>query len=269
MAGVSATGGVDGPDGVSATGGVDGPDDVSATDGVGGPDGGSGPARRTPPIRVLVADDDALVRSALRMVLGGADGITVVAEVADGDEVAAAVDAHAPDVVLMDIRMPRVDGLAATERLRRRRPAPEVVVLTTFDVDDHVIRALRAGASGFLLKDTPPGDIVEAVRRVAVGEAMLSPTVTRRLVAHVAASEGRTTPDDPRRARARALLDRLGEREHEVALAVGRGLSNAQIGAELYMSVATVKAYVSRLFTKLGLENRVQVALLAHDADLL
>ncbi|MDT3444339.1 response regulator transcription factor [Pseudofrankia sp. BMG5.37] len=236
------------------------------------------------PVRVLVVDDDPLVRTALAMVFGGADGVLVVGEAGDGDEVGAAVDAHGPDVVLMDIRMPRVDGFAATEALRARADPPEVIVLTTFDTDEHALRALRAGASGFLLKDTPPAEIVRAVQRVAAGDPILSPAVLRRLMAHAATAfppRGETSPSASARAtapvsgrgsaaaqRARASLDLLSEREHEVALAVGRGLSNAQIAAELYMSVATVKSYVSKLFTRLGLDNRVQIALLVHDADL-
>ena len=219
------------------------------------------------PVRVLVVDDDPLVRAALAMVLGGAEDLELVGEASDGAGVPAAVDRAAPDVVLMDIRMPQVDGLTATERLQARRDAPEVIVLTTFDADDQVLRALRAGASGFLLKDTPPAAIVEAVRRVAAGEPMLSPTVTRQLIAHVAAVEAAPAGED-RSTRARARLEQLSDREREVALAVGRGLSNAQIGAELYLSVATVKAHVSRLLVKLDLANRVQVALLTHDADL-
>ena len=221
----------------------------------------------TPPVRVLVVDDDPLVRGALAMVLGGAAGLVLAGEAADGDEVAEAVARCSPDVVLMDIRMPRTDGLTATERLLQRRDAPAVIVLTTFDADDQVLRALRAGASGFLVKDTPPAAIVEAVRRVAEGEPMLSPTVTRRLIAHVAAAAP-VPPVEDRAGRARARLDQLSDREREVALAVGRGLSNAQIGAELYLSVATVKAHVSRLLVKLDLANRVQVALLMHDAEL-
>ncbi|WP_040339336.1 response regulator transcription factor [Candidatus Blastococcus massiliensis] len=213
-------------------------------------------------------DDDPVVRAALAMVLGGSGDCVLVGEGADGEEVPAAVAEHAPDVVLMDIRMPRVDGLTATERLRARADGPEVIVLTTFDADASVLRALRAGASGFLLKDTPPAAIVEAVRRVAAGEPMLSPTVTRQLMAHVADAEGPTAEPDERRAAALALLERLSEREREVALAVGRGLSNAQIAAEAYMSVATVKAHVSRLLTKLAAANRVQVALVVHDAGL-
>jgi DNA-binding NarL/FixJ family response regulator len=215
------------------------------------------------PIRVLIADDDALVRAALTMMLTGTDDIRIVAEAADGAEVASAVDAYRPDVVLMDIRMPRMDGLAATEQLRARESAPHVIILTTFDADDHVLRALRAGASGFLLKDTPPTEILKAVRLVAAGEAMLSPTVTRRLLEHFA--EGGA---DARRAASDGLLERLTDREREVAVAVAQGKSNAEIAADLHMSVATVKAHVSRLLTKLELNNRVQIALLAHDAGL-
>jgi DNA-binding NarL/FixJ family response regulator len=217
----------------------------------------------TGPVRVLIVDDDALVRAGLKMILSGADDVAVVGEAADGSEVPAAVATHSPDVVLMDIRMPRIDGLAATESLRRRSGAPEVIVLTTFDADEFVLRALRAGASGFLLKDTPPVEILHAVRRVAHGEAMLSPAVTRRLIAHVAAPEA-----DGGRRHALAALEGLSEREREVALLLGQGRSNAQIAGELFMSVATVKAHVSRLLVKLDLNNRVQIALLVHDAGL-
>ena len=213
------------------------------------------------PIRVLVVDDDALVRAGLTMLLAGADDIAIVGEAADGADVADAVAEHEPDVVLMDIRMPGMDGLAATELLRARDDAPEVIVLTTFEADDYVLRALRAGASGFLLKDTPPAEIVRAVRVVAAGEPMLSPTVTRRLIGHVTdAALG------DRQRHAREQLDRLTGREREVAVAIGLGKSNAEIGRELYMSVPTVKAHVSRVLEKLGLNNRVQIALLAHDA---
>ncbi|MEU2350671.1 response regulator transcription factor [Modestobacter sp. NPDC049651] len=221
----------------------------------------------TGPVRVLVVDDDPLVRAALAMVLGGADDVLLAGEAADGAEVPAAVAAAAPDVVLMDIRMPGVDGLTATERLQSSPGAPAVVVLTTFDADEQVLRALRAGAAGFLLKDTAPAAIVDAVRRVAAGEPMLSPAVTRRLMAHVAGAEPAPAADR-RKDRAAARLATLSDREREVALAVGRGLSNAHIGAELYLSVATVKAHVSRLLTKLELTNRVQIALLTHDAEL-
>ena len=212
-------------------------------------------------IRVLIVDDDALVRAGLAMLLAGAEGIEVVGEAADGLGVADAVAEHRPDIVLMDIRMPGMDGLAATELVRAQSGAPEVIVLTTFEVDDYVVRALRAGASGFLLKDTPPADIVHAVRAVAEGEPMLSAAVTRRLISHVRDSEG-----GERRRHACEQLDRLTEREREVAVAIGQGKSNAEISRELYMSVATAKAHVSRVLEKLALNNRVQIALLVHDA---
>jgi DNA-binding NarL/FixJ family response regulator len=212
-------------------------------------------------VRVLVVDDDALVRSGLSMLLAGAEDIEIVGEATDGREVAQAVAEHRPDVVLMDIRMPGMDGLAATELLRAHEDAPEVIVLTTFEADDYVLRALRAGASGFLVKDTPPAEIVRGVRAVAAGEPMLSPTVTRRLIGHVTDSES-----GERQRHAREQLDRLTEREREVAVAIGQGKSNAEISRELYMSVATVKAHVSRMLEKLQFNNRVQIALLAHDA---
>jgi len=216
-------------------------------------------------IRVLIVDDDPLVRAGLSMILNGVSDVTVVGEAADGTEVLSAVRAHSPDVVLMDIRMPRMDGIEATAALRKLPNAPEVLVLTTFDADEHVLGALRAGASGFLLKDTPPAEIVAAIRRVAAGEATLSPSVTRRLIAHVTAA---TDDSDRRRAEARRRLDTLTEREREVALALARGCSNAEIAQQTFMSVATVKTYVSRLLTKLDLNNRVQVAILVHDAGL-
>ncbi|MEV6791932.1 response regulator transcription factor [Streptomyces sp. NPDC051320] len=215
-------------------------------------------------IRLLIVDDDPLVRAGLALMLGGADDIEIVGEAADGSEVAASAAAGHADVVLMDIRMPGVDGLTATERLRAVPGAPEVIVLTTFHADEQVVRALRAGAAGFVLKDTPPADIVTAVRRVAAGDPVLSPAVTRQLMSRVAGA----APDD-RAARARARLAQLAEREREVAVAVGRGGSNARIGAELYMSVPTVKAHVSRILARLGLNNRVQIALLVHDAGFL
>jgi DNA-binding NarL/FixJ family response regulator len=215
-------------------------------------------------IRLLLVDDDPLVRAGLSLMMGGADDIEIVGEAADGAEVEAVVDRTRPDVVLMDIRMPSVDGLAATERLRGRPDAPQVVVLTTFHADEQVLRALRAGAAGFVLKDTPPADILAAVRRVAAGDPVLSPTVTRQLMEHAAGSAA-----DTRRARARERVVALNDREREVAIAVGQGLSNAEIAAALYMSVATVKTHVSRVLAKLDLNNRVQIALLAYDAGLL
>ena len=214
-------------------------------------------------IRVLIVDDDALVRAGLSMMLGGAADLEVVGEAEDGTQVIAAIDAHRPDVVLMDIRMPRMDGLAALRLVRARPAAPEVIVLTTFDVDDHVLTALRDGAAGFLVKDTPPTEILRAIRLVAAGDAMLSPTVTRKLVDFMAADGAQAVS-----AHALELLTELTDREREVAVAVGRGASNAEVAAELFMSVATVKAHVSRLLCKLDLDNRVQVALLVHDAGL-
>ena len=212
-------------------------------------------------IKVLIVDDDALVRAGLTMMLDGANGIEVVGEAADGDQVPAAVDAHAPDVVLMDLRMPRTDGITATRRLRARPRAPEVIVLTTFDADENVLGGLRAGASGFLLKDSPPARIVEAIRRVAAGDPILSPEITRRLMDRAAAQAGA-------RERARAALATLTPREHEVAVGVARGETNAEIAARLFMSLATVKSHITHILTKLALTNRTQIALLAHDADL-
>ncbi|MEU6735843.1 response regulator transcription factor [Streptomyces physcomitrii] len=214
-------------------------------------------------IRLLLVDDDPLVRAGLSFMIGGAEDIEIVGEAADGSEVAELVERTQPDVVLMDIRMPVVDGLTATERLRARRPAPEVVVLTTFHADEQVLRALRAGAAGFVLKDTPPAEIIEAVRRVAAGDPVLSPAVTRQLVSQAVRGQ------DTRRARAADRLGLLNAREREVAVAVGRGSTNAEIAAALYMSVATVKTHVSRVLTKLDLNNRVQIALLVHDAGVL
>ncbi|MFI9208377.1 response regulator [Streptomyces sp. NPDC053253] len=221
-------------------------------------------------IRMLIIDDDPLVRAGLTFMLGGAEDLEIVGEGADGREVPELVDRLAPDVVLMDIRMPHVDGLTATERLRALPGAPEVVVLTTFHADEQVLRALRAGAAGFVLKDTPPAEIVAAVRRVAAGDPVLSPAVTRQLMTHVAGGQDR--PDrreESRRAAVTARLAELAVREREVAVAVGKGRSNAEIAAELYMSVPTVKTHVSRVLAKLGLNNRVQIALLVHDAGLL
>jgi DNA-binding NarL/FixJ family response regulator len=214
-------------------------------------------------VRVLIVDDDPLVRAGLAMIIGGSADLTVVGEAADGADVAAAVDTHAPDVVLMDIRMPNLDGLAATELLRARPDPPEVIVLTAFDADEYVLRALRAGASGFLLKHTPPAEILRAVSRVLAGEPILSPTVTRQLIAHLS-----DTGADARLRHATTALGQLSEREREVAVALGRGRSNAEIAGELFMSVATVKAHISRILTKLNLNNRTQIALLAHDAGL-
>ena len=214
-------------------------------------------------IRVLLVDDDPLVRSALSLMLGGQSDIDVVGEAQHGEAGLALVGELEPDVVLMDIRMPVMDGLEATKALHERPSPPSVVVLTTFDADDHVVRAIAAGADGFLLKDTPPGDIVSAIRTVAAGDAMLSPSATRSLVSRL---RGMTANDRVTQAADRLTV--LTERELEVAVCVGRGLSNSEIASELYLSIPTVKSHVSRLLTKLGSTNRVQVAMVVHDAGL-
>ena len=214
-------------------------------------------------LRVLLADDDALVRAGLRTILSAADDLRVIGEADDGHAAVAAVKEHRPDVVLMDIRMPQMNGIAATETIAALDNPPRVIVLTTFHLDEYVFGALQAGASGFLLKDTPPADIIRAVRLVADGEAMLSPSATRALIERFSAD-----PAASRRAAAEHALRALTGREREVAAQVARGHSNADIAAHLYMSEATVKAHLSRVLTKLGASNRVQVAILARDAGL-
>jgi DNA-binding NarL/FixJ family response regulator len=211
-------------------------------------------------IRVLIADDEALVRAGLRMILETADDITVVGEACDGREAVTAITRLRIDVIFMDVRMPHMDGLSALREISRFPNAPKVVVLTTFDLDDYVFAALRSGASGFLLKDTAPSDLIAAARTVVDGSAMLAPTVTKRLI---------DVFSEPHSADARIARERLAgltDREGEVARAVARGLSNAEIARELAMSETTVKAHVSRSLAKLGLSNRVQIALLVRDA---
>ena len=214
-------------------------------------------------ISVLLVDDEALVRAGLRMILETAEDMTVVGEADNGRAAIDEVDRSRPDVVLMDVRMPGMDGLAATAAIRARRQPPAVVVLTTFDADDAVFRALEAGATGFLLKDTPPPDLLRAVRLAATGDSMLSPAVTRQLI-------DRLTAEDRSRRR-RDALDRLGnltEREREVLVEIGLGRSNAEIAAQLYMSEATVKSHVTHLFDKLSVTNRVQLAIAAFRAGI-
>jgi DNA-binding NarL/FixJ family response regulator len=215
----------------------------------------------TSPIRVLLVDDDPLVRAGLSLMLSGSERLKVVGEAGDGAEGVEAVATLSPDVVLMDIRMPGLDGLAAIERLRARGLQTQVIVLTTFNADDEVLRALRAGAAGFLLKDTPPAEIVRAIERVAAGDPMLSPAIVQRLIDQV-----RDDPAADRRRRAAALIAELTDRERDVALAVAEGKSNAEIGEELHLAVASVKAIVSRVLLKLEASNRVHVALLVRDA---
>ncbi len=222
---------------------------------------------------LLLVDDDPMVRTGLSLILGGEPDLRIVAEAGDGIEGVETARRLHPDVVLMDIRMPGRDGIEATRMLTADERPPRVLVLTTFDADDLVIEALRAGASGFLLKDTPPAQMVQAVRAVATGAPVLSPTVARQVIR---VATGASAPDaapvsssDARRSEALAELDTLTEREREVALAVARGSSNAGIAAELYMSVATVKTHISHVFDKLGVENRVQIAIRVHEAGLL
>jgi DNA-binding NarL/FixJ family response regulator len=217
-------------------------------------------------VRVVIVDDDALVRAGLAMILRGSPDIDIVGEAGDGAEGLVLVAATLPDVVLMDIRMPHMDGLEATSRLSALAEPPAVIVLTTFDADEYVVRALREGATGFLLKDTPPAMIVDAVLRVAEGEPMLSPSVTTQLIRQIADTS--TASEADRRRAARSRLEQLSEREHQVAVAVGAGKANAEIATDLYMSVATVKAHVSHILTKLDASNRVQIAICVHDAGL-
>jgi len=214
------------------------------------------------PIRVLVADDQHLVRTGFRMILDTEDDIEVVAEAADGAEAVELAARHRPDVVLMDVRMPQVDGIEATRRLAARdvRDHARVLILTTFDLDDYVYAALRNGASGFLLKDTPAEELVRAVRVVAGGEALLAPSVTRRLIEEFSRGPARPTPPTE--------LATLTEREHEVLGLMARGLSNAEIADELVLGETTVKTHVGRILTKLRLRDRVQAVVLAYESGL-
>lgn len=215
----------------------------------------------TGPVRLLIADDHHLVRSGLRGMLDVHDDLEVVGEAADGLAALEAAEELRPDLVVMDIRMPRLDGIEATRRLRSRPDAPQVLVLTTFDLDEYVFEALRAGAGGFMLKDAPPSQLAEAVRTVATGDTLLAPAVTRRLVERFVRRPGPTPSQEQ-------ALERLTEREREVLLLVARGLSNAELAAHLFLSEATVKTHVTRLLTKLGLRDRVQAVVFAYETGL-
>ncbi|MFB7508981.1 response regulator [Streptomyces broussonetiae] len=212
--------------------------------------------------RVVLADDQPLVRSGLRVLMTDHPDLEVVGEAATGEEAVRLVEAVAADVVVMDIRMPGMDGIEATRRITAGPTAARVLVLTTFDEDDHVYGALRAGASGFVVKDMALDDILGAIRVVAAGDALIAPGVTRRLIADLA---GRTTAAPQRPARA---LDGITEREREVLTLVGRGRSNSEIAEDLFISVATAKSHVSRLFTKLGARDRVQLVIAAYETGL-
>lgn len=214
----------------------------------------------TAPVRVLVVDDDALVRKGLTLLLGGASDIEVVGEAADGDAVPDAVAATSPDVVLNDIRMPRVDGVAATRRLRARPDAPEVVVLTTFDTDANVLAAIRAGATGFLVKDTPPGEVVESIRKVAQGDPILSSGATRRLL-------DRALLVQEEREEARRVLAKLSEREREVAQAIARGAVERRGGRRPVHECGDGQGACVPHLHQAGLTNRTQIAILAHQAS--
>ena len=224
-------------------------------------------------VRVLLVDDQEIVRTALRMVIDRREGLSVVGEAADGERAVALAAELRPDVVLMDVCMPGMTGVEATRRITASRPgpapAPRVLVLTTFDLDEYVHSALRAGAVGFLLKNSPPDQLAQAIRAAADGESVLAPSVTRRLIDTLTALPtgllGNALAPTPQE---RALTDLLTERELEVLVLVARGLSNARIAAALDLSEANVKSRVNRILTRLGLENRVQAALLAHRAGL-
>lgn len=219
---------------------------------------------RLVPIRVLLVDDDPLVRAGLRFLLDSPDDLTVVGEAGDGDEVVAAVRASQPDVVLMDLRMPRVSGVDATRLVRALPDPPHVVALTTWDVDDAVVRTLDAGASGFLLKTAAPAEILGAVRAVVNGDAVLSPRATRQLLDHL----GRSSDAAARRTAEEAVAT-LTDRERDVVVAVAEGLGNAEVGQRLYISEATVKTHLAAAQDKLGARNRVGVAVIAERAGLL
>jgi DNA-binding NarL/FixJ family response regulator len=211
-------------------------------------------------IKALVADDHALARGGLRVMLDVQDDLEVVGEAEDGAQAVEEALRLRPDVVVMDIRMPRLDGIEATRRLRQHAGAPSVLVLTTFDLDEYVYEALRTGAGGFMLKDAPPGQLAEAVRTVAAGDTLLAPAVTRRLVERFVKRPSPGAGDE---------LTELTERELEVLRHVGRGLSNAEIAGRLYLSEATVKTHLTRILSKLGLRDRVQAVVFAYETGLI
>ena len=212
-------------------------------------------------IRVLLVDDQSMLRLGFRMVLGAEEGIEVVGEAGDGAAGLAMTKALQPDVVLMDVRMPGVDGIEATRRILAEAPGARVIILTTFDLDEYAFAALRAGASGFLLKDARPAELVAAIRAVAAGDAAVAPRVTRRMLELFA----ERLPDATAASPADERLAALTPREHEIFAALGEGLSNAEIAAQFVLSEATVKTHVARVLGKLGLRDRVQAVVLAYE----
>ncbi|WP_216209903.1 response regulator [Amycolatopsis aidingensis] len=216
-------------------------------------------------VRVVIADDQALLRGSFRMLVDAAEDLTVVAEADTGVAAVTAVRRTAPDVVLMDVRMPEMDGIEATRLICGEGGSTRVLILTTFDLDTYVYSALRAGASGFLLKDTPPADLLNAIRTVSAGEALLAPTVTRRLIAEFVAR-----PDPRRRPSGRLAhsLEGVTDREREVLGLIASGLSNTEIAAELHLSMATVKTHIGRLLAKLHARDRAQLVIIAYESGL-
>jgi DNA-binding NarL/FixJ family response regulator len=213
-------------------------------------------------IRVLVVDDQVLLSTAFRSLIDAEDDMQVVGEAADGSEAVRLASSTSPDVVVMDVRMPVVDGIEATRRITSEPgEAPRVLILTTFDVDEYVFAAMRAGASGFALKSRPLEELLSAIRVVASGDSLLAPSVTRRLIAHFA-------KERPPSGRWRSDLDQLTEREREVLVLVARGLSNAELADELHVSVPTAKTHVSRILTKLGARDRAQLVVIAYESGL-
>jgi DNA-binding NarL/FixJ family response regulator len=211
-------------------------------------------------IRVVIADDQALMRGGFRMILDAADDIEVVAEAIDGADAVRVFERQHPDVVVMDVRMPTMDGIEATRRITKVDGDAKILILTTFDLDEYVYEALRAGASGFLLKDRPPEELVTAVRTVAGGDALLSPTVTRRLIAEFAARPDEPPPPDE--------LNELTDREREVLLLLAQGASNAEIAGRLFVAETTVKTHVAHILRKLGIRDRAQAVVLAYESGL-
>ncbi|GGF46531.1 DNA-binding response regulator [Marmoricola endophyticus] len=212
------------------------------------------------PVRVVLVDDQELIRTGFRMILSVEPGIEVVGEAADGEAGCRLVAEQAPDIALMDVQMPGLDGIAATERVVADHPGTSVLILTTFDDDEYLFSALRAGAAGFLLKNCPPEDLVHAIRTVAEGHSLLAPEVTQRVIAR--STTGAPATRDPR-------LDTLTERERDVLAAMARGLSNAEIAGEMYLSSATVKSHVSRILTKIDVRDRVQAVIAAYESGLM